>query len=117
MEDSWAAFPDLRFAEPDPPFLTERGDQVMWAWRMTGTFTGRPIDPPGFAPTGRAMSVLGVDLWIMRDGRIADYTAVYDANDLARQLGIVPEPGSSVERGMVAMQKLQARFMRRKAHR
>ena len=114
MEMSWAAFPDLRFSEPDPPFVVEQDDRVAWAWRMQGTFSGGPIEPPGFAPTGRAMDVRGVDEWIMRDGQIARYRATYDMNDLARQLGIVPEPGSGAEKGMVALQRLQARFARRR---
>jgi len=32
---------------------------------------------------------------------------------IARQLGIVPAPGSRAERGMVALQRLQARLARR----
>jgi hypothetical protein len=59
------------------------------------------------------MRVEGVDQWTMRDGRIARYRAFYDMNDLARQLGIVPPPGSRAERGMVALQRLQARLGRR----
>jgi hypothetical protein len=59
------------------------------------------------------MHVDGVDRWTMRDGRIAVYRAFYDTNDLARQLGIVPAPGSRAERGMVALQRLQARLTRR----
>ena len=65
-----AAFPDLHFGEPDPPLLSVCGDVVFWAWHMQGTHRG-PIDPPGFAPTGRRMRVDGVDQWTMRDGRIA----------------------------------------------
>ena len=114
MEDSWRAFPDLVFDEPDPQFLLAQGDRVMWAWRMRGTFSGDRIDPPGFAPTGRSMDVRGVDLWVMRDGRIADYQAVYDVNGMARQLGIVPEAGSGAEKAVVRLQRLQARFMRRR---
>jgi hypothetical protein len=34
-------------------------------------------------------------------------------NDLARQLGIVPPSGSRAERGMVVLQRLQARLGRR----
>jgi hypothetical protein len=41
------------------------------------------------------------------------YRAFYDMNDLARQLGIVPAPGSVGERGMVKLQRLQARLGRR----
>jgi steroid delta-isomerase-like uncharacterized protein len=112
MRISFRAFPDLRFGEPDPPTLAVSGDVVLWAWSMEGTHRG-PIDPPGFAPTGRSMRVDGVDQWTMRDGRIARYRAFYDMNDVARQLGIVPAPGSRSERGMVALQRLQARLSRR----
>jgi len=112
MRTSFRAFPDLRFGEPDPPALAIAGDVVLWCWSMKGTHTGT-IDPPGFAPTGRRMHVDGVDRWTMRDGRIASYRAFYDMNDLARQLGIVPPPGSRAERAMVALQRLQARLARR----
>ena len=112
MRASFRAFPDLRFSEPDPPALAVTGDMVLWAWFMEGSHRG-PIDPPGFAPTGHTMRVDRVDQWTMRDGRIARYRAFYDMNDVARQLGIVPAPGSRAERGMVALQRLQARLARR----
>ena len=103
---------DLRFGEPDPPALAVTGDVVLWGWYMEGTHRGA-LDPPGFAPTGRTMRVEGIDQWAMRDGRIARYRAFYDMTDVARQLGIVPAPGSRAERGMVALQRLQARLSRR----
>jgi len=112
MRTSFRAFPDVRFGEPDPPALAVTGDVVLWAWYMEGTHHGA-IDPPGFAPTGRTMRVEGVDQWTLRDGRIARYRAFYDMNDVARQLGIAPAPGSRAERGMVALQRLQARLARR----
>jgi steroid delta-isomerase-like uncharacterized protein len=112
MRTSFRAFPDLHFGEPDPPALAVSGDVVLWCWSMEGTHTGT-IDPPGFAPTGKRMHVDGVDRWTMRGGRISLYRAFYDMNDLARQLGIVPPPGSRAERGMVALQRLQARLARR----
>jgi steroid delta-isomerase-like uncharacterized protein len=114
MRSAWVAFPDLRFDETDAPHCTFGGDHVAWRWRMRGTMRGS-IEPPGFAPTGRPMEVEGVDVWTMRDGRIARYRAYYDTNDLARQLGIVPKPGSAGEKAMVALQRLQARVMRRRA--
>jgi steroid delta-isomerase-like uncharacterized protein len=112
MRVSFRAFPDLHFGEPDPPAIAVEGDVVFWAWNMQGTHRG-PLEPPGFAPTGLRMYVDGVDQWTMRDGRIALYRAFYDLNDLARQLGIVPAAGSTAERGMVALQRLQARLARR----
>jgi steroid delta-isomerase-like uncharacterized protein len=112
MRTSFRAFPDLHFGEPDPQSLAVSGDVVFWAWYMEGTHRGT-IDPPGFAATGKRMHVDGVDQWTMREGRIALYRAYYDMNDVARQLGIVPPPGSTAERGMVALQRLQARLARR----
>ena len=111
MRSSFLAFPDLTFSQPDPPAIAASGDTVLWTWHMQGTNSG-PIDPPGFAATGRTIAVDGVDQWTMRDGRIAVYRAFYDMNDFARQLGIVPPAGSRAERGMVAMQRLRARFSR-----
>jgi len=111
MRASCRAFPDLRFGEPDPPALAVTGDVVLWGWYMEGTHRG-PLDPPGFAPTGRHMRVDGFDQWTMRDSQIARYRAFYDMNDVARQLGIVPAPGSRAERGMVVLQRLQARLGR-----
>ena len=70
------------------------------------------IDPPGFAPTGASFKVDGVDLWTMRDERIARYRAFYDLNDLVRQLGILPPAGSRAERVTVALQRLQVRLRR-----
>jgi ketosteroid isomerase-like protein len=112
MRASFRTFSDLQFSEPNPPHFTVNGDLVAWAWRMEGTMTG-PADPPGFAATGKRMRVDGVDLWTMRDGRIARYYAFYDMMDVARQLGIMPGRGSGAERLTVALQRLQARFMRR----
>lgn len=111
MRSSFRSFPDLSFSQPDPPAIAVNGDTVLWAWHMQGTNSG-PIDPPGFAATGRTIAVDGIDQWTMRDGRIAVYRAYYDMNDLARQLGIMPPVGSRAERGMVAMQRLRARFSR-----
>ena len=112
MRASSRTFPDLRFSEPEKPHLSVTGDCVAWAWTMHGTMRGS-AHPPGFAPTGRAMHVEGVDLWRMRDGRIARYRAFYDTTDLARQLGIMPPRGSRAERATVALQRLQARLRRR----
>jgi len=112
MRMSFQVFPDLHFGEPDPPQVAVNGDLIAWAWYMEGTFRG-PLDPPGFAPTGKRMRVQGVDLWTMRAGRIADYRAYYDMNDVARQLGILPEPGSNAEKMTAALQRLQVRLTRR----
>jgi hypothetical protein len=48
----------------------------------------------------------------MRNGRIHDYRAFYDMNEVVRQLGILPEPGSRAEKMTAALQRLQVRFQR-----
>ena len=111
MRAGWAAFPDLRFDEPEPAQLIAGGGLVAWRWRMRGTMTGT-LQPPGFAPTGRSMEVEGVDMWTMRDGRIARYRAFYDMNEVARQLAIAPASGSRGEQAIVALQRVQARVLR-----
>jgi steroid delta-isomerase-like uncharacterized protein len=113
MRDAWVAFPDLRFDESDDPHFSVAGDKVAWRWRMFGTNTG-PIDPPGFAPTGKSIEIEGVDLWTMRDGRIARYRAFYDFNALAVQLGLAPAPGSRMEKAAVTLQRLGARVTARR---
>jgi steroid delta-isomerase-like uncharacterized protein len=108
---SWRAFPDLAF-DMGAGFLAVEGDRAAFSWRMFGTNTG-PLDPPGFAPTGRSIDVHGMDLVRMVDGRIADYRAFYDMQGLVRQLGLVPPPGSRAERALVSVQRVGAKVRNR----
>jgi steroid delta-isomerase-like uncharacterized protein len=111
MRSAWVAFPDLRFT-PGPLWLDPHEDSMCWAWRMEGTHDG-PLDPPGFAPTGRRIDVDGIDVWDFEDGRIRRFRAYYDMADVARQLGVMPPPGSRGERVGVMLQRASARFVRR----
>ncbi|HYN90675.1 MAG TPA: ester cyclase [Thermoleophilaceae bacterium] len=111
MRRSWVAFPDLRFT-PGPMWLDPHAPSMTWAWRMEGTHRG-PIDPPGFAATGKRIDVDGIDVWDFADGRIERFRAYYDMAVLARQIGAMPPPGSPGERVGVLLQRTQARFTRR----
>ena len=106
------AFPDYRFEEPEPPYIAGDRPKAIVPWVMRATNTG-PIDPPGFAPTGKSIVLEGVDHWWFRGGLVARYRADYDSLGLMRQLGIVAPPGSRGERAMVMLQRLGARFGRR----
>lgn len=105
------AFPDYRFEEPEPPYLASDRPKAIVPWRMLGTNTG-PLDPPGFAPTGKSVVIEGVDHWWFRDGLIARYRADYDMAGVMRQLGLMPPPGSKAEQAMVRLQRLGARVRR-----
>jgi len=106
---SAVAFPDYRFGESGAPAISDDGLVAYVPWRMTGTNTG-PIDPPGFAPTGRSFQVEGIDLWQFRDGLIWRYRAAYDFAGMARQLGLLPGRGGFAEKGIVGLQRLRARL-------
>ena len=102
-------FPDYRFTEPGAPAISDDGLVAYVPWRMTGTNTG-PIEPPGFAPTGRSFAIEGVDLWRFRGGMIWRYRGVYDFAEIARQLGLLPGRGGLAERAVVGMQRLRVRL-------
>jgi steroid delta-isomerase-like uncharacterized protein len=99
------ALPDYRFEEPEPPFIASGRPKVIAPWRMTGTNTG-PIDPPGFAATGRSIDLEGVDHWWFREGLIARYRADYDSLGLMRQLGLMPASGSTPEKAIASLQRV-----------
>jgi steroid delta-isomerase-like uncharacterized protein len=108
---SYVAFPDLEFSEEGPPAVAQDGVSSYFPWRMRGTNTG-PIDPPGFAATGRSVDIYGIDWWQFKDGLIWRYKAVYDFAELGRQLGLMPATGSRIERIGVRLQHVRARVGR-----
>jgi len=106
------AFPDYRFEETERPYISPDEPKVIFPWRMVATNTG-PIDPPGFAATGRSIVIDGVDHWWFRDGLVARYRADYDSMGVSRQLGLMPERGSKMEKRMAALQRLGSRLRRK----
>lgn len=69
--------------------LIAEGDYVVKHWSDAGTFTGEFM---GISPTGKQVSVSGLTLYRLRDGKIAELTWGYDTFGLLRQLGVIPEP-------------------------
>jgi len=109
LEACGRAFPDYRFEEPEPVYVSADRAKVIAPWRMVGTHTGT-IDPPGFAPTGRSIVIDGVDHWWFRDGLVARYRADYDSMGVSRQLGLMPERGSRMEKALAALQRAAVRL-------
>ena len=110
----WRAMPDMSFTEPYGIFPAPDGVRAAIPWHMTATVTG-PLDPPGFAPTGDAIELDGVDIFEIRDGRIARLVTHYDMMGIARTLGVVPQRGSRAERMGVKLQRLMAKRRARRA--
>ena len=104
LDAVWRAMPDLTFEVLEGPYVTLGEPKAAFHWRGTGTFTG-PLDPPGFAPTGRRAEFEGVDFHEYRDGKIARLRIDFDMLDVSRQLGLMPPQGSGAERAMARLQR------------
>ncbi len=111
LDHTWTAFPDIEFETLNGPMLADDPPRAAFWWRGTGTNTG-PIDPPGIPPTGKRIEFEGADFHEYRDGKVAKLRIVFDMTDLSRQLGLMPEPGSTGEKAMVAAAKVQAKLRR-----
>jgi glyoxylase-like metal-dependent hydrolase (beta-lactamase superfamily II)/ketosteroid isomerase-like protein len=91
-----AAFPDLRMEVLD---VLGEGDKVAVHWRLTATFAG-PGTFNGVEPTGAPLSLTGVDVITMRDGKIVRNDAYTDNMTVARKLGLMPPQNSTAEQRM-----------------
>lgn len=111
LDSAWRALPDLRFELVEGPYLMAGKPKAAFHWRGRATFTG-PLEPPGFAPTGRAATFEGVDFHEYRDGRLARLRIDFDLMDLSRQVGLLPAQGSRPEKAMAAVQRLGAKLRR-----
>lgn len=58
----------------------------------TGVHTGEFL---GIPPTGRRVSMSGIAIHRVQDGRIVEHWAQIDALGLLQQLGAVPAPGTA----------------------
>lgn len=87
------ALPDARIELLDGPYLALDGTGVAARLRISGTMTG-PLSPPGFAPTGGALSFETAEFSHFRGGLLAQHTVVLNMLELARQIGAVPPAGS-----------------------
>jgi len=75
------AFPDLRFAIED---IVSEEDKLVVCWTISGTHKGEFM---GIAPTGKKVSVEGITINHIGQGKILDSHISWDALGLLRQLG------------------------------
>jgi steroid delta-isomerase-like uncharacterized protein len=102
------AFPDVRMTVDD---VIASGDKVVLRWHSEGTHRG---ELAGLAPTGVHGSATGISIDRWQDGKIVEAWAEWDNMGLARQLGAAPPEGSVGEKIGIGLQRLMARWMRRK---
>jgi steroid delta-isomerase-like uncharacterized protein len=95
FRELFAAVPDL---ETTVTRVVAGETQAAVEWRMTGHFTGAPLQ--GVDPTDRRLDLRGLDLFEVEDGKIVSITAYYDGMGFARQIGLMPPENSSAENAM-----------------
>jgi len=83
-----AAFPDLNFGIEEQ---ISEGDKVLSRFVWTGTHRGVFMGVPA---TGRRVSVWGMVIDRLEQGRIKDTRILMDALGLMMQLGAIPPPGA-----------------------
>lgn len=79
-------FPDLEWRIDD---LIAEDDKVVVRTTMSGTQLG---DFFGIPPTGRCVSMTGVHVMRIADGKIIEHWGSNDDLGLMRQLGAIPDP-------------------------
>jgi predicted ester cyclase len=75
--------------------LVTAGDQLAFAFRLSGRHVGPFVTPAGTAaPTGRSFSVLAMDIFTVADDRVVRIWAVADQLDMLHQTGALALTGS-----------------------
>lgn len=81
------AFPDAQVTFEE---LVAAGDTVVGRWTASGTHTGQL---PGVAPTGRRVSIGGITIYRIAEGKIVEAWEQLDLLGMWQQLGVVALPG------------------------
>lgn len=79
-----SAFGDLRFTTED---LLAEGDKVLWRFVSHGTHTG---DLMGIPPSGTKVTVGGMALFRLTNGKIVEVWVNIDALGMLQSLGVIP---------------------------
>jgi steroid delta-isomerase-like uncharacterized protein len=90
----WTAFMSAFAAGlPDAQISVEasvaEGDLVASRWTITGTHTGTF---QGVPPTGRQVTMVGIDISRVIDGKIAEHWAQFDVLGVLQQIGAIQAP-------------------------
>lgn len=84
-----AAFEDGMVTIDD---VIAEGDLVVTRWTGRGTHTGELM---GIAPTGKEVTVSGITISRLANGKIAEEWELMDALGMMVQLGAVPQPATA----------------------
>jgi hypothetical protein len=94
----WEGAPDARVHRTGDRL--HNGTYACAPCKLLGTHTA-PFGP--IAATGRAFEVHVLVYAELRDGLLFRVRAFFDAYDAARQLGVLPRPGTAAERALLVL--------------
>jgi steroid delta-isomerase-like uncharacterized protein len=81
------AFPDLEVTVDD---MIAAGDKVVTRWTARGTHRGALF---GIEPTGKEVTITGIGIARVEDGRIAEAWSNWDTLGFLQQLGVIATAG------------------------
>ena len=79
-------FPDYDITPED---IVAEGDKVVKRWAFQGTHSG---EFAGIPPTGKRVTMRGITLYRLAQGRVSEMYWNYDVFGLLQQLGAIPAP-------------------------
>src|SRR3712207_4052080 len=79
-------FSDVQLTQED---TISAGDKVVIRWSASGTHTGEVL---GLAPTGKRMTMTGIDIFRIADGKVVELWQYWDQLSLLQQFGVIPAP-------------------------
>lgn len=86
MEIFRGGFPDIRITNED--FIAE-GDKVVVRSVARGTNTGPMM---GIPPTAKPIEIAALDVWRVKDGKLAAAWHIEELLQMMMQIGVVPPP-------------------------
>ena len=108
-------FDELLTAFPTFEIGVERvvGDDAIAVvqWHAAGEFTGGPF--LGVEPTGKHVEIRGVDVMEISDGIVRHNTIYYDGAAFARQIGMLPTAGTTMDRAVLSAFNAATRLRKR----
>lgn len=85
-----SAFPDFTYTIKD---MVAEGSRVVVRFTANGTHRGELM---GIPPTGKQVSVTGMDLFRLAGGKVAEFWLSWDQLGLMQQIGVIPIPEKQV---------------------
>lgn len=85
MKSVFTAFPNIRYELVEH---VEKDDQLVFHWKASGNHHGSYLKIPA---TGLPVSIQGMSMLKIKDGKIVEGKIIWDLAGVLRQLGLLPQ--------------------------